>query len=303
MQTERTFIDDLKHQYNHGGMTMKLLFANTAVFLVIGLLHVVGRLGGGDFLSSISWLTHSIFQLPTDAYSFITHPWTLITSIFAHFGFLHFLLNMIFLYVVGRTFEQVLDGKRLFYTYLIGGIFGGIFEVLATFLPTIEAHTVVGASGGIMAIFIALAFYRPNMKVSFFGIFEMRIIFLGIAFFIIDFLSLGANDGTAHFAHLGGAVLGMISVQHIHSPGNIIAVAQRIGDATINFFKARKNKSPRMKVHRNQNARMRTDEEYNIAAKERQDQIDRILDKISKSGYDSLTKQEKDFLFKQSKNG
>lgn len=302
MQTERTFIDDLKHQYKYGGMTIRLIFANVIVYLIISILGVVARLSGGEFGAMVASFTENLFTLQTDIGDFVTHPWGLFTSIFAHFSFFHILMNMIFLYFAGRMFEQMFDQKRLFYTYLVGGILGGIFEIIAGFFPTIAGHQVVGASGSIMAIFIALAFHRPNMKVNLFGVLPVRLIILAAIFFLKDLLNLGTNDGTAHFAHLGGAVLGMISVQQIHSPNNIINRVQQLGDWILRLFAG--NKQRKMKVKRpKSNTRMKTDEEYNVDSKSKQEQTDRILDKISKSGYDSLTKKEKDFLFKQSNNG
>lgn len=305
MQTERTFIDDLKHQYKHGGMTIRLIFVNVVIFLLIAIGGVIARLSGGTSGVSIAGFLGDVFVLQTDFDAFIRHPWGLFTSMFAHFGFLHLLLNMVFLYFSGRMFEQLFDQKRLLYTYLLGGVLGGIFELIASFAPVIGPHTVVGASGSIMAVFIALAFHRPNMKVNLFGILPVRLIILAIIFFLQDFLSLGENDGTAHFAHLGGAVLGMISVQQLHSPNNIVNRAQQLGDWILRLFSSsNRGQKKRLKVKRGgANTRVKTDEEYNMEAKDRQEQIDRILDKISKSGYDSLSKKEKDFLFKQSKNG
>lgn len=302
MQTERTFIDDLKHQYKYGGMTIRLIFVNVVVYLIISILGVIARLSGGDFGAMVASFTGNLFTLQTDFGAFATHPWGLFTNIFAHTGFIHILMNMIFLYFSGRIFEQLFDQKRLLYTYLAGGILGGIFEILSGLFPTIGPHQVLGASGSIAAIILAIAFYRPQMKVNLFGMFPVRVIIIGAIFFLKDLLSLGENDGTAHFAHLGGAVLGMISVQQIHSPNNVINRVQQFGDWILRLFAG--NKQRKMKVKRpKSNTRMKTDEEYNMDTKSKQEQTDRILDKISKSGYDSLTKKEKDFLFKQSNNG
>ncbi|TNF46883.1 MAG: rhomboid family intramembrane serine protease [Bacteroidetes bacterium] len=304
MQTERTFIDDLKYQYQHGGMTIRLLMANTFVFLVIQVLSVFGRLLGPSTDSAVSNVLHSIFSLETSFSDFITHPWGIFTYFFAHFGFLHFLLNMIFLYFSGKMFEQLFDQKRLLITYLLGGIAGGLFELLAHIvIPEIQVGQttvagVVGASGAVMAIFTALAFYRPNINVLLFGLFPVRIIILALIFILMDFISLGNNDGTAHFAHLGGVLIGILSIQRIHSSGNIINQTQMFWDKLLKLFSREK----RLKVKKGgRTAQFKTDEEYNLSAKQRQEKIDLILDKISKSGYESLTKQEKDFLFQQSK--
>lgn len=304
MQTERTFIDDLKHQYKFGGMTIRLIFINVVVFLIIRVLDVFFTLGGmakGNFIFNF---VDPVFGLHTEFYSFITHPWGLITSIFAHYDIWHILFNMLFLYVAGRMFEQLFDQKRLLYTYLLGGIFGGLLEVIAhSIFPAlgIFSNIVVGASGSIMAIFIAIAFYRPNLTVSLFGVIPIRIIFLALVFILKDLLSLSSADGVAHFAHLGGAILGLISIQNLASSSNIINAAQTLGSKIESLFSI--SRSPKFKVKKGgENARMKTDAEYNTEAKNKQQEIDRILDKISKSGYESLTKKEKDFLFNQSKH-
>jgi hypothetical protein len=205
-------------------------------------------------------------------------------------------------------FESLFDQKRLWYTYLIGGIAGGILEVLAHLIfPALqgEAVVIVGASGSIMAIFSAIAFYRPNTIVNLFGIVPIRIIWLAGIFILTDLLSLGMNDGTAHFAHIGGVLIGMLSVQNIYSSSNLINRVQMLGDKIISFFKNLFSADKKLKVKKGgtRTEQFKTDEDYNVEAKTRQAKTDAILDKISKSGYDSLTKAEKEFLFNQSKNG
>ncbi len=302
MQTERTFIDDLKHRYKYGGMSMRLIFINVAIFLVIRILDVFFNLSGAEgFIGN--YLIGNVALL-TGIQDFITHPWGLFTSMFVHYDFFHIAFNMIFLYWSGRLFEQLFDQKRLLYTYLLGGIFGGVLEIIAhAIFPAfgLTSSIVVGASGAIMAIFVAVAFYRPNLKLNFFGLFEIRVIYVALIFILKDLLSLGSDDLTAHFAHLGGAILGMISVQNIHSSGNIVNRMQQFGDWILSLFSG--SGKPKMKVKRGSGSstRAKTDEEYNIEAKAKQEQVDRILDKISKSGYESLSKKEKDFLFNQSK--
>lgn len=304
MQTQKTFIEDLKYQYKNGGAGIKLIFINVLIFLAINIFIVFGRLMGTSAEASVYGFIGSIFTLDTDLGSFIRHPWGLFTSIFAHFSILHLLFNMVFLYFSSKIFLQMFDQKRLFHTYLLGGIIGGIFEILAHLLfPALQEtnQVVVGASGSIMAIFFAIAFFKPQLKVNLFGLLPVRVIFVALAFLLIDFLNLGSNDGTAHFAHIGGAIVGMISVQNIYSSSNIITRMQNLGDYIMQIF-SRKNKS-KLKVKKGGNTRFETDEEFIDRKKSNQEEIDRILDKISKSGYESLSKKEKDYLFNQSKNG
>jgi len=314
MQTENNFFDELKHQYKYGGMTIRLILINLAVFLIISIIEVFARLLGPTVGVHLASFLSNFFALNTNLWEFVTHPWGLFTSIFSHFGFMHLLWNMVFLYFTGRMFEQFFDQKRMLYTYLLGGLFGGLLEVMAHFVfPGLTNATglVIGASGAVMSVLVALAFHQPQMKIMLFGIVPMRIVFLALLFIIRDIISLGMQDGTAHFAHLGGAIIGMISIQRTYSNSNIIMIAQSVGDKIAHFFKVifRPTKTPKMKVAKKGSStntsqtRSKSDEEYNLEAKARQQKTDIILDKISKSGYESLSKDEKDFLFKQSKNG
>lgn len=303
MQTQATFLDSIKYQIAHGGMTIKLIFINVVVFLGIRILDIFSELMGSSSYAFIEAFINPLFGLHTNIVDFLTHPWTLFTYMVTHYTFSHLLWNMVFLYFAGKLFEQLFNQKRLLYTYILGGLLGGLLEVFAhAVFPKLQitSDMVVGASGSIMAIFIAIAFYRPNIKVNLFGLLPVRIIFLALAFILMDLFNLSSSDGTAHFAHLGGAILGVWSIQNIQSPSNIIALAERMINSLLQFF-AKKN-NPRMKVKKGgRSAQNKTDEEYNLEKKKKQETIDKILDKISKSGYESLTKKEKEFLFNQSK--
>lgn len=296
MQQQRSILDELKHQYKTGGMFMKLIFINVIVFLVINIIGVVGRLSGGGTQLLLDDIVYNVFTIQTGLKAFITHPWGLITSIFSHQGFFHLLFNMVMLYSFGRLFLQFFSQKRLFYTFLLGGIFGGLFEIGSHIFPTISTTSAIGASGAVMAIIIAVAVHKPQLELNLFGTFKVKLMIIAGVLFFVNFLSLGSEDGTAHFAHIGGAVLGCLSVQQLKSSTNIINMAQRFGDWFLSLFRNR----PKLTVNKG-DARRMSDEDYNQDKKLRQEHVDKILDKISKSGYESLTKKEKDFLFKQSK--
>ncbi|MNE64468.1 Rhomboid family protein [compost metagenome] len=157
---------------------------------------------------------------------------------------------------------------------------------------------VVGASGSIMALFIAIAFYRPNITINLFGILPVKIYVIAILYLVGDLVQTLDSDGTAHFAHLGGALIGFLSIQNLHSSSNIINWTESLHQKVLAYFSGRKKRT-KMKVQSGGRT-VKSDEQYNMDAKARQAQIDKILDKISKSGYESLTKAEKDFLFSQS---
>ena len=310
MNAQRTFTEELKHQFYYGGMTVKLIFINLLVFLFIGIASVLGGLMQGEVEAFIELFNSTIFALDTDLSRVILKPWELITSIFAHFSFMHLFFNMLMLFFVGKAFEQLFNQKRLLYTYILGGLLGGLFEILAhSFFPLFahEAKTViVGASGSVMAIFIALAFYRPSTEVNLFGVFPIKLIYLACIYLAMNLFSLAKPDGTAHFAHIGGAILGILSIQKVTSAYNIISLFDRLIETIKNIFsRITSKKKPIFTIHEGGSARggVKTDEEYNFDKKQRQIKIDAILDKIAKSGYESLSKTEKEFLFKQSQDG
>jgi membrane associated rhomboid family serine protease len=292
MQSSRNFIEEIKYQLSHGTMTNKLIIYNVFVFAIILLLNILNLT-----INQIS-LTEYFFTLDTNLVGFIIKPWGIVTSIFSHFEIWHLIFNMLFLYFSGQLFEQIFDKRRLWQTYIFGGISGGILEIAAHYLfPSFQNadQVVVGASGSIMAIFTALAFHSPNIRVNLFGIFPVKIYLIAIFFLLNDLIGIAdPSDNVAHFAHLGGAILGLVSIQSMHSNNNILSV---LGS----FFDRIKKIITSGKSTKSGKAKFKTDEEYNLEKKRRQEKTDAILDKISKSGYESLTKEEKDFLFNQSK--
>lgn len=293
---DRNLIEELKFQLRAGTMTNRLIIVNVSVFLALLLIRKSLLLFNIDPLMSDGWI-HHFMDLNSSFSAFIRAPWGLVTSIFTHEEFGHLLFNMLFLYFSGRFFEQYFSRRKLWLTYLFGGIAGGLLELIANNLfPALEGTNVVilGASGSIMAIFTALAFYQPNLQVSLFGIFPIRIYFLALFFLFKDLINIGTDDQIAHFAHLGGAVFGLLSIQNLHSPKNILVrIDALMARLTGSFKHEKKAKTAR--------TRFKTDEEFNSEKRQKQVKMDQILDKISKSGYDSLSKAEKEFLFNQSK--
>ena len=289
MENNRNFLSELKHELLKGKMNHRLLIINVAIFIFIQVWLAIGRLGGVP-----DDIIYHIFTLDPNFTRLLYHPWGILTSIFSHFDFIHLLFNMVFLYFAGKIYEDIFSSKRLLITYIIGGIFGGIAEIAiqSLFFPLKESALVVGASGSIMAIFVAVAFHSPNMKVQLFGRFSIRLYFVALFFLIQDIIGIGKNDGIAHFAHLGGAIFGVLSVQNS-------TLLNRIETGFTSLFKGKFGTSKKQQPK----SRFKSNEDYNQERREQQIQTDKILDKISKGGYESLTKQEKDFLFKQSKNG
>jgi len=291
MNNNRNIFQELKQTFLQGKMTHRLIIVNVAVFVLIQIYLAIFRLGG---LVSED-LPNTLFTLDTSLTGFLYKPWGIITSIFAHFDLFHLFSNMLFLYFSGKFFEQIWSGKQLLITYILGGIFGGIAEIAvqSIFYSTENnGALVIGASGSIMAIFIAVAFHSPQTQLLLFGKFSIRLYFLAIFFLIQDIIGIGTKDTTAHFAHIGGALFGILSIV---TTKFIPAKSPNSKGFFNQLFKSSKKKTV--------TPRFKSDEAYNQEKRTHQEKTDSILDKISKGGYESLNQSEKDFLFKQSKNG
>jgi membrane associated rhomboid family serine protease len=301
---DRSLSEEIKYQWKYGGAHIQLIGINLVVFILIGILMAFGRLAYGEFNNPMEYVLKFIFALNGNLIGFLQRPWGLFTSIFAHFELFHFLFNMVFLYFSSLLFLRYFSNSRLIYTYVLGGLMGGLFQIIAySVFPALKEVNsyVIGASGSVMAIFMAVSFYRPMEVVRLFGVFPVKLIFIAGVFILLDLLRLGTSDNVAHFAHLGGIAFGAWSIKNIHGTTNIITITQRWLENVKRHFK----KEPKLKVRKGggDKSYTATDDAFKAHKKARQDEIDAILDKISKSGYDSLTKKEKQILFDQSKNG
>ena len=261
MVQKRNLFEELKHQLSNGSMTNRLVIINICVFLCIHLLFAIGKINGS--YNIVEWV-QNIFTLDATLIGSLIKPWGFLTSIFSHFGLMHIIYNLIFLYFAGNLFERYFNARMLLTIYLFGGLAGGLAEVLsATFFFPDDFHVVLGASGSIMAIFAALAFYSPNTKVYLFGVLPIRLFILALFFFAKDLIGIGdTSDNTAHFAHLGGALFGVLAMQNLHTPKNILAKLDNILSSIQNGIK----KFSSTKVYEK---KVKTDEEYNYEKKKK----------------------------------
>ncbi|MCB0794373.1 MAG: rhomboid family intramembrane serine protease [Flavobacteriales bacterium] len=290
--------EDIQVQWRTGGMLVRLILVNVGVFLGLHLIGLVLWLFGLGNVDVLYWLKST-----SDLSKLIQRPWSVVTYMFLHEGLLHILFNMIVLWFAGRIFQDLLGPKRLLGNYLLGGLFGLALYIISynsfpVFQRYAEGSTILGASAAVMGVFIGIAAYRPELVVHLILLGPVRLKYIALIYVIIDLVSVrqGVNSG-GHIAHLGGALYGFLAAQQLRkgrdwSLGLVNGLEQGLD-------LARGRRSGRMKVtHRGSRTKPK------VPTREKdQDRVDRILDKISKSGYDSLSKEEKDILFRASHEG
>ena len=250
------------------------------------------------------------FSLPTDLGRLLIQPWSLLTYAFLHAGFWHIFWNMLILYWFGQIVLNLFTEKRFLTIYLLGALAGGVLFVLAynlfPVLITSSAY-LVGASAAVRAIMIFIAAYTPNTEVRVI-FFNVKLWHIGVFVVLTDLIQIPSSGNAGGLlAHVGGAIFGYVYARQLSKGNDIGLWWERLADGVVNLFKSKPKsaKKANMKtVYKNQtSAQKRTYRSGSRVSKnEQQAQIDAILDKISKSGYDSLSKAEKDFLFKAGKD-
>jgi membrane associated rhomboid family serine protease len=296
---QRNFFDELKYNFKTGNISIRLLYINIAIFIAIKIYVLICFLY--KIPESIALHYYSKYLLPTaDIQQTLFKPWSLFIYMFTHFSVMHILFNMIMLYFIGKLFLTLQSEKRFLNIYILGGLFGWLLYAISyNIFPVFEGNIdlpILGASASVMALFVSIALYAPNMEVFLFGIIKMRLIWIMFLYLLLDLIQIpgGINAG-GHISHFGGAALGALMAPGFKNYGSFFN-RYDIRD----LFKILPSRKKMNVVYSNK--RSFSDEEYNRAKADKQKRIDAILDKISKSGYEALSKEEKDFLFKASKD-
>jgi membrane associated rhomboid family serine protease len=295
------FVDELKMEYKIGGIVQKLIFWNIGLFVVP--MIVFGILGHIIDLSAWDWRNsggQDWFSVSSNPEYLIWKPWSLFTYAYLHSGVGHLFYNMLMLYFVGRLFLTFFTQKQFFGLYTLAGIFAGFlyiasYNLIPAFRGTMSG--MVGASAAIMSILFATACYSPQYSVRLLLVGTVKLWHIAGVFLALDLIYVSVENTGGHIAHLGGALFGYLYIVALRGGTDLSKGVSAVIDFFTNLFKPRKS-APFKKVHKNPQPQQRP------AARPKdmtQKQIDEILDKISKSGYDSLTKEEKDFLFKVGK--
>jgi membrane associated rhomboid family serine protease len=286
-----SILEDIQSSFNKGNNAIrKLLFLNIGIFVLISIISKL-RFMGGDVLVLKLALPHA-FKF------FYTQPWSLFTYIFLHGGIWHLLSNMLFLYFIGSIFRDFVGNKAIYHNFIFGGIAGGllylvIFSLIPPYANAIEPIRMVGASGGVTAIIVAAAVLTPNYELQLFGLFSVKLKWIALFRVLYDLIGFGdGNNDGGQLAHLGGAAFGYLYVKWLNGAIRFPILSD------VFSFKRKSKPKRKFKVHLN-TQEPTVSKETNT--KPSQKEIDLILDKISKSGYDSLSNKEKETLFKASK--
>jgi membrane associated rhomboid family serine protease len=297
-------ITDIRRKFNTGSILIKYIYINAGIFLFIRLFLLIT----GLFLIK----TEDVFeylQTPSSPDLLLHRPWTLITYMFTHFDFLHILFNMLWLYTFGRIFLLFFTGRQLGGLYVLGGIAGALFfvvvyNVFPYFSADSENSFLVGASASVMAIVFAVSFYQKDYRLNLLFLGRLKLIYLAIGALLIDILAITSENAGGHIAHIGGALFGILFAFQYGRGKDITNFINKMIDKTVNLF----NRQPKFKVYTNKNYNSahahrhpETDDEYHRRKNAETKEIDVILDKLKRSGYESLSSEEKKRLFNASK--
>lgn len=282
---------DIKQTFRHGSVLTRLIYVNLGVFLVIKVIGLFFFLSGQPY-PVVAWLS-----VPSALEMLIRQPWSPVTYMFLHEGFLHLLFNILGLYWFGRLFLQHFEGDKLLSVYLMGGLAGAFIYLLSYNIFPVFSQTyglMLGASASVFAVLMAIAVYEPNKEIHLFFIGRFPLKYISAFYVVLSIISISSSNPGGNLAHLGGAAWGWFYITQLRRGKDRGSVVVKAINSLGKVFEPRK-----MKVTYRQAPR--DDYEYNRQQNVQQDEINRILDKIAESGYESLTKQEKEILFRQGK--
>lgn len=282
-------VDSLKYKFKTSSVLVKIILINAAIFIGFSLFSFLFQV---DTSGLLQW-----FSVSSSFSKNLMKPWSLITYSFLHGGLRHILWNMLFLYWFGRIMLNLFNSKRFLTVYFLGAIAGALlflvaYNVFPVFRSNVALTSLIGASAAVRAIMIFISTYSPYTEVRFF-FFNIKLWHIAVAVLVMDLVQIPISNAGGNIAHLGGALLGYIYASQLKQGRDIGAWWDKLMDSFAGLFK-KKKKHPFKKVYKNKSTKQQnpviTDEA----------KLNEILEKISKSGYESLTKEEKDFLFKSS---
>ena len=286
------FREKLFYRFQQFNVAEKLIVFNVIFFVLPLLINTF------LFLFKIPIDSYTVwFELSSSFNDLVFKPWTLITYSFLHSGFFHLFFNMYIFLFTSRLFLNLFKSNSLINIYFLGVVFGGLLFLFSyNFFPAFENSKpyMIGSSAGVMSLLIFMSTYSPNLEVRLI-IFNIKLLYIGIAFMMLDVIQIPYGNAGGHIAHLGGALLGFIYANNLKKGVDIGLPVERIISKLFNLFQLNKSK---MNVAFKNKSKKKFNHPNDDNSKKHQKKIDEILDKISSSGYESLSKKEKDFLFK-----
>lgn len=279
-----TYLNDLKYKYSGFSIAEKIIFLNIIFFLIPYLINTL------FFLFNINSKSYiELFLLSPEFNNLIIKPWTVVTYSFIHDGFFHLFWNMLLLYYISRMILNLFSSSTFINIYFLGVIIGGIFFLLSySFFPVFKGDfsSMGGSSAGVMAAIIFMCAYSPENEIRLF-FFNIKLKYIGVLFFVFDIIQIPYGNAGGHIAHIGGAILGFFYARNLINGRDIGSGFENLRK----FFLKKRRKKTTNKFFRDINkVNKKLEKSY------KQKSIDAILDKISKSGYESLSDKEKDFL-------
>jgi membrane associated rhomboid family serine protease len=281
---------EIKQTFKDGSVLTRLIYINLGIFLLLKIVDVLFFLAGQSS-DLVVWLS-----VPSDLSLLLKRFWTPLTYMFLHAGFLHLLFNILGLYWFGKLFLYHFEGDKLLSVYLAGGLAGALFYIVAfNIFPVFSPVNAIllGASASVFAILVAVAVYDPQREIHLFFIGRFPLKYIAAFYVILSIIGISASNPGGNLAHLGGAAWGWFYIAQLRRGKDWGAGLVRFIDKMWNWI------TPEQKMKITFKQTPRDDYEYNRQKNIQQEEINRILDKIAKSGYESLTKKEKEILFKQ----
>lgn len=304
---------DVKRQFSYGNMLTRIILVNIGVFVFFILAKLVMMpIGDGDGLAYQKFLR--FFMVGADWKHNLTHPWVFFTHMFLHTDFWHILWNMLLLYWFGRIVGDLLGDRRILPIYLLGGLAGGIAYFLVANLPTPWdfGSYALGASAAFMAILVVAGKTAPDYNISLPLLGDVKLKYIVGVLFLLDLIGISNNNNSGgSFGHLGGALMGYVIAQQLQTGNDLTTPVNNILNSITSFFSNLFDHQPRRPkmVYKNPDAKKQQARRSGSSrrrsgdadSESHQERLDAILDKIKQSGYDSLSGEEKEFLFNASK--
>lgn len=303
-----SILSDIKRAIRQGNNVTRIIMFNAAVFIIINLLYVFTFHGNSGSPSAFYMAIERGLSISAQPIEILKKPWTIITHMFLHKGMWHFVWNMLLFYWFARIFADFLGDKRMLPFYILGGIAGAVVFVLADMLLPTGTHgmaTAMGASAAVMAVIMATATLSPDYTMHLLLLGPVKIKYIALVILFLDIVgTAGMSNAGGHFAHLGGAMFGVLYVLALRKGTDLTQGLQNLLDKIpkIQFKSSPKKKHAKsMKVVHRKKEGKKSDQTRPPNDASFQEKLDLILDKIKEQGYDSLTDQEKDFLYQASK--